>query len=606
MAARMGPPPFSGPCAARPARPREPLMIGTWQEAFTRIRDFTWKDGLVPAAPISLGSLDALKSYLEWVHVKYCLVRPFFEHPDYPTVEPRELLPSFEMDAYEYANLPGFSMVALDRPLDYFQEVFQFDFLHSPLEFHNRGYSEVCPLECTVQDENVQTMRERLPRKLQQEFRDRFHSRDICCMEAYPEILPFLLQMDRAHVMALDGNREFQLQGVYASLPSDLDAELKRFGMKIGKFKPGDTPRYERNRLFVYQFLMELYGFPIASERRTSAALFARRLFKMGERFMIKVLGQSDRTITTLWSHPEHTAYPRLEKTALVSVHADQAEAVALLRQNGYFLDEKRRVVIIRVIYEQHRFNPENVREDRALSVTRQEVIHPLTGVPLQHLNIIKDATSMILRLNDIVRGEYKGTIVYRRHEIVQDTDTHEKRLKFLSTWLSKHQRRIIGYSDEFYANVVKIMDSYLLDPRNYEVFKPQQDLHREVWAKFSYIQQARKVRIIEDLGSRTHRGERVSYERALKLMVEVLGDLKFEVVNYFDKFVESVLIIGEKMLADPYLVRSYANRPDEALTPYGLKVKKYYGRLVAVLDEFRAIRRMRRDAPPAPSAGAS
>ncbi len=581
-------------------------MLTAWQDAFTKTTKLSWKDGLALESPVQVPSLAALKDFLDIVHIKFCLIRPFLEQPDYPVVEPRELLPSFEMDAYEHKQLPGFSLVALERPLDYFQEVFQFDQLHSPLDFHNRGFSQVCPLESTVQAENIQTVRERLPRMLQQEFRDRFHGRDICCMDIYPEILPSLLQMDRAQVLSLDQNHEFHLSGIFASLPSDLDAELKRFGMKIGKFKPGDTARYERNRLFVYQFLMELYGFPIASERRTSAALFARRLFKMGEKFLVKVLGQSDRTITTLWSHPGHTVYPRLEKIALVAVHEDQTEAVALLRHNGYFLDEKRRVAIVRVIYEQHKFNPENVREDRALSVMRQEVIHPLTGAVLHHLNLIKDTSSMILRLNDIVRGEYKGSVIYRRHEIVEGTDTHDKRLKFLFTWLSKHQRRIIGYSDEFYGSAVRILDSYLLDPQNYDEFKAVQDLHREVWSKFSYIQQARKVRILDDLRQRIHKGEQVSYAVALKNMVEILTDLKFEVVNYFDKFVESVLQIGEKVLGDTYLQRTYATRPDEALTPYGLRVKKYYGRLVAVLDEFRAIRKLRRDITPEPASSSA
>lgn len=577
-------------------------MLAHWQDAFTQLPTLAWKDGACLEGPIQAHDLAALKEFLDWVHIKLCLIKPFLEQENYPVVEPRELLPSFEMDVYEHKRLPGFSMVALERPLDYFQEVFQFDILHSPMAFHRKGFSQVCPLEGPVQTENVQTVRERLPRKLQQEFRDRFGCRDICCLDFYPEILPFLVEMDRAQVLALDEHGEFHLCGVYASLPSDLDTELKRFGMKIGKFKPGDNARYERNRLFVYQFLMELYGFPIASERRTSAALFARRLFKMGEKFMVKVLGQSDRAISTLWSHPAHASYPRLEKTALVAVHEDQAETVALLRHGGYFLDDEKRVAIVRVIYEQHRFNSQNVREDRALSVTAQEVIHPVTGAVLRHLNLIKDASSMLLRLNDIVRGEYKGSVIYKRHEIVEGTDTHVKRLKFLSTWLSKHQRRIIGYSDEFYAQAVRILDSYLLDPAHYDDFKAAQDLHREIWSRFSYIQQARKVRILEDLGRRVYKGERVSYDVALKAMVEILSDLKFELVNYFDKFVESVLTIGERVLADAYLTRSYAGRPDDALTPYGQRVKKYYGRLVAVLDEFKAIRRMHRDVLPAPA----
>ncbi len=64
---------------------------------------------------------------------------------------------------------------------------------------------------------------------------------------------------------------------------------------------------------------MELYGFPIASERRTSAALFARKLSRLKEQYLIKVLGASDRTITSLCGF-EQKQYPLVEKTALISL----------------------------------------------------------------------------------------------------------------------------------------------------------------------------------------------------------------------------------------------------------------------------------------------
>ena len=57
---------------------------------------------------------------------------------DYPLVEPRELLPSFEKNFAEYKHLPSFSMVAFNRPLSYQDEIFQFDLLH-PLGDGKRG-----------------------------------------------------------------------------------------------------------------------------------------------------------------------------------------------------------------------------------------------------------------------------------------------------------------------------------------------------------------------------------------------------------------------------------------------------------------------------------
>jgi hypothetical protein len=339
---------------------------------------------------------------------------------------------------------------------------------------------------------------------------------------------------------------------------------------------------------------MELHGFQIVSERRTSSALFARRLFRMSEKFMVRVLGQSDRTITSLFSHPKAKHYPRVEKIALVQVSRDNKETLAELEKGGFLVDVKKRVVILKVRYRQHKFNMENVREDRALSVYKQEVIHPLTGECSTRFNIIKDASSMTLLLNDIVRGEYAGNIVYKRNELIQDTETHERRLKFLFAWLSKHQRRIVGYSEEFYSGVVKVLDSYLLAPDNYEPFNDLSDLYQEVWSKYSYIQQARKLKILEDLKDRMFRGKKVSYLGMLQEMTGIMNDLKFEIVNYFDKLVATTLSIGERVLNDPYLRRKYISRPDDELTEYGLKVKKYYGRLVVLLDEFKSIRKSR------------
>lgn len=37
-----------------------------------------------------------------------------------------------------------------------------------------------------------------------------------------------------------------------------------------------------------------------------------------------------------------------------------------------------------------------------------------------------QDTSTMILRLNDIVRGEYVGRAVYKRNELVENTDTDE------------------------------------------------------------------------------------------------------------------------------------------------------------------------------------
>lgn len=565
-----------------------------WHDTFCEGQDYGCGTENGFSCSSTITSIQALKEYLDLVHVKFCLVKPYFELKNYPLVESRELLPSFETDLYEHKDLPGFSMVALNRPLNYFQEIFQFDIIHNLMEFPEDAGGPLCPLEHSVFSQNLQTVMNRLPRKEQESFSNRFTNKDISDLELYPKMLEYLKIMDRAHVLSTDTFGNFTLSGVYGSFPSDLDVEIKRFGLRLSKFRVGDNQLYERNRLFVYQYLMELYGFPIASERRTSAALFARRLHKLGEQFMIRVLSQSDRTITSMFSSPTAKHYPTVEKIALVRVEKEQSEIIAKLKKGGFFLDSRKNVVILRVKYRQHKYSPYNIRQDRALSVESQEVIHPLTGEVMENVNIIKDTYNMFLRLNDIVRGEYRWAIVFKRHEVVENTDSDEKRLKFLYAWLSKHQRRIISYSDEFYAKIATVLDNYLLDTKNYDSFQELHSLFQEVWTKYSYIQQARMVRALEDITQGRIKGKRLSRLDTLKQICALMHDLKFEIVNYFDELVSHIIHIGERVLSDSYLRCSYMEKKDSELTPYGLEIKRQYGKLVSLVDTFKDIRKAR------------
>lgn len=561
-----------------------------WQEVFSK-NGQPWRDATCLSAPVAISDLESLKNFLDAVHVRFCLVKPYQENKNYPVVEGRELLPSFDNDMFEYRELPGFAMVAFARQLDYFSEIFQFDKLHPVI---TEGEGACCPLENQVMGQNLQTLASRLPRIHQDVFRQQFRSIDTVQLENYPALMPYLLNMDRAQVLAWDADNQFHLAGVFASFPSDIDSELKRFGIRIGKFVYGDSEIYERNRMFVYQYLMELYGFPIVSERRTSSALFARKLHKMGERFLLRVLGQTDRTLTTYLSSGGNQRYPLLEKISLVAVDADHDEALEIIDRDGFFLDKPRRVVILRVKYRQHTFDSSNVRQDRALSVVAQEVLHPLTGERLTGLNLIKDTSNMFLRLNDIVRGEFTGRITFKRTEVVENTDTHEKRLKFLYSWLTKHQRRMISYSDEFFSNVSKVLSNYLFSPDNDDAFEGLRDLYQEVCTRFSYIQQARRVRILEDLCTRVCKGVHISYRQMLREAVSLLNELKFEVVNFFPVLVDSIIDCVEKMLRDRYIQRQYLDPPEESLTPAGIEIRKNYGRLVSLQDGFKAVRKAR------------
>lgn len=556
-----------------------------WQEIFSKAA----QKGRGAASP-DASNLEELKAFLDMAHIRHCLVKPYQEQPNYPLVESRELLPTFENPMYEYHELPGFSMVALGRGMDYFSEIFQFDKLHRAA----KRSEAVCPVKNQHCFQNINTVASRLPKQLQEELRGGLSGKDVTKLEHYCEVLPFLLEMDRAHVLALDSENMFHLAGIFASFPSDIDSELKRFGLRIGKFVYGDSEMYERNRMFVYQYLMELYGFPVVSERRTSSALFARKLHKMGESFLLRVLGQSDRTLTTYISDGENRRYPRVEKIALVGVDRDQEDVIETIARKGFFLDENRRVVIMRICYRQHRYNPGNLRQDRALSVASQEVLHPLTGEPLGGLNIIKDGSNMFLRLNDIVRGEYNGRIVYKRTEIVENTDTDEKRLKFLYSWLVKHQRRMISYNDEFFDNVNKVLNGYLKNPDKAEAFDTMRELYQEVLSRISYIHQARRVRILQDVVQRLHKGRRIGYREMSEEAVKLLTQLQFELVNFFPELVDSAIKSVDTILHDRYLIRTYITPPEHALTDSGKEIRKNYSRLVSILDSIQAVRKSR------------
>jgi len=217
-----------------------------WQTAFSKIPTLNAliNGDLLPKSP--LRNLKELRHFLDFIHVKFCLLRPYQEIRSYPLVDARDLLPSFEPNLTEFAELPGFSMVAFERPLDYFNEVFQFDLLHTCRDPDCRVQGDSCVLENSLQQKNLDCFRSHLPRELREGFKEATQDRQISDISSYSLLIHYLSHMDRAHVLSLDRDGEFFLSGVYASLPSDLDTELKRFGLKARKFKPNDNLVYEK------------------------------------------------------------------------------------------------------------------------------------------------------------------------------------------------------------------------------------------------------------------------------------------------------------------------------------------------------------------------
>jgi hypothetical protein len=514
-----------------------------------------------------------LKDFLEYVHVKKGLLEAYY--PAYPLVELRELLPSFEKNFAEYKHLPCFSLVVLNRPLSYQQEIFQFDLLHSAGESGRRGLKD-----------NLDKISPHLDRHLRGLLRTTFSGRDLTDLSCYKELLPFLFHMDRAQVIARDAKGVFRLEGVYASFPSDLDTELKAFGKKLGKFKKLDDAAYEKERYFVYQFLMELYGFPIAAERRTSAALFARKLSRLKEQYLIKVLGASDRTITCL-SGFDQKRYPLVEKIALIALPPGLAEAHPHLKDQGFYLDPERRVVIFKVTYLQHQYHHLNVLEDRALSVLRQELIHPVTGEREAGLNLLKDTKRIFKDLTDILRGEHLGSITYKRTDFLTSTKTHEDRLKFLSAWLTKNQRRLASYGPDSFEAALKMLNGYLLRKGLHAAFVKQAELHREVLQKVVYLTQAHRLQELEKL-SQTGVSGGLGPSRRLAHAVAFLEEHREALPYFYEDLFKKCLNIWARILSNPYFKRLEAlPAPPEAA--YRRRVWHTLNkgkRLIALLDD--------------------
>jgi hypothetical protein len=315
---------------------------------------------------------------------------------------------------------------------------------------------------------------------------------------------------------------------------------------------------------------MELYGFPIAAERRTSAALFARKLSRLKEQYLIKVLGASDRTITSMTGF-EQKRYPLVEKVALVSLPAALTESNPHLCDQGYFVDRDRRVVLFKVTYLQHKYNPLNVLEDRALSVLSQEIIHPYHGGRDAGVNVLKDTRRILKDLTDIVRGEYIGSITYQRVDVIASPKTHEDRLKFLSAWLAKNQRRLATYSVDSFGAAKKLLNSYLMNREYREIFAKYPDLHHEALRQTVYLSQAHQLQILEKL-TQKHADRHLGPFQRLAQAVAFLEEKKEELPYYYPTLFQKSLKLWDKLMDYPYFRRLQGQSSPPAI-PYRRRV---------------------------------
>ncbi|MCB2193514.1 MAG: hypothetical protein KQI62_18210 [Deltaproteobacteria bacterium] len=497
------------------------------------------------------GTLAQVARTLDLLHANQGLLTPYNAH--YPLVETRELIPPFDAPLIEYRDLPAFSMVALDRELSYQDEGFQYDQL----------FAEGDPPDRSLSAANRATLRLRMPRNLRPEMEKMLGLSGATAVRQYVQLLPLLMSMDRGHVLARDGQDQLYLGGVFASFPSDLDGEIKRFGKRVGKFTPGDNQAYAENRQFVYNFLMEQTGFPVCGERHTSAALFARRLLRRRENFIVKVLGHSDRAITTLTSLGTHGRLPRVEKIALVQTSACSKAGLERIKDGGFFVDEKRGVVLLRVHYAQHAYHPANVLEDRALSVASQEIVHPQSGEALTGLDVLGISMDRVLVLQDIVRGEHSGSIVYHGLVRLSNTTDPQTRLKFLGAWLAKHRHILADYSSEQFERCLKVINSYLDDPAQRAELDRYPSLYQEARSAVRDVKWAHRLRLLEKLVKNRADafGRQFKHVQILIILTHVLSQEGDDLARKHPQQLDKLLRICAGYLKNPYLRRRYLSR---------------------------------------------
>ncbi|MCB2228125.1 MAG: hypothetical protein KQH53_15700 [Desulfarculaceae bacterium] len=524
------------------------------------------------------GTLGQVSKVLDFLHMQQGLLEPYT--PDYPLVEPAELAPPFDAPLIEHRDLPAFSMIVLDRALSYQDEGFQYD----------QFFAEGDPPDRSLAAANRATLRRRMPRNLAPEMEKALGLGGPTPVRRYVQLLPMLMAMDRGHVLARDQEGQFHLAGVFASFPSDLDGEIKRFGRRVGKFIAGDNQSYADNRQFVYNFLMEQTGFPICGERHTSAALFARRLTRRRERYVVKVLGHSDRAITTLTSLGAKGGLPRVEKTALVSAGGCTKAGHQQLAEGGYYVDPKRRVVLVRVHYTQHAYHPANVLEDRAMSVAGQEVIHPQSGEALGGLDVLGLSQDRVLVLQDIVRGEYEGSIIYAGRERLSNTVDTSTRLKFLTAWLHKHRNILADYSSDQFERCLKVVYSYLEDPAQRTDLERHPYLHQEARQSIRDVKWAHRLRLIEKLVKNRADafGRQFKHVQILIILTHILGQEGEDLAARHPQQLDKLLTICEGYLKNPYLRRRYLS--NEPANTVEREVVGHYKLLTNMIERYRGM----------------
>ncbi|CAO0823437.1 hypothetical protein DFAR_360012 [Desulfarculales bacterium] len=126
-----------------------------------------------------------------------------------------------------------------------------------PCPTRTRAFNWTCvlpegqPTNSTRAAQSRVLIRDRLPRNQLTGFEQAMGRRAVTRFSCYNQLLFHLFKMDRGYVLSRDPSGAIHLAGIFASFPSGLDGEIKRYGRQGSNFSQGDNDLYAANRLFV-------------------------------------------------------------------------------------------------------------------------------------------------------------------------------------------------------------------------------------------------------------------------------------------------------------------------------------------------------------------
>ncbi len=192
-----------------------------------------------------------------------------------------------------------------------------------------------------------------------------------------------------------------------------------------------------------------------------------------------------------------------------------------------------------------------------------------------------------MLSLNDISNGEFYGKTIYKRTEIIEGSDTEEKRLKVFYAWLLKNQRRIISYSDESYSNFLKLFQNYFTTisyiNENHELYFYLYELKQ----RYAYINQARTLRVLEEMIIEDYRDKKSNYFELYEKAIKILSNYKLDLSIYFEDLLSTATSLIEVLLNDRYILAKYINVDEEKLTARGFEIRHRHFKLDKIHKEF-------------------